>query len=66
MTEPKYTSTGLNPDITEAEVDKLPIAEQIAYWKHRSRAAENQYRRNRKTAKLQAKLDRLTKEWERK
>lgn len=65
MIEPKYTSNGLAPDITEAEVEKLPITEQIAYWKHRSRAAESRYKRNKKRADLNAKLERLTKEWNR-
>ncbi|MEE8736897.1 hypothetical protein [Bifidobacterium subtile] len=62
MIEPKYTSNGLAPDITQDEVEKLPITEQIAYWKHRSRAAENRYKKQYKTAKLVAERDRLIKE----
>jgi hypothetical protein len=70
MDTPQYTSTGPNPDpvpVTEENVDQMPVADQIKYWKKRSRASEARLKKHwRHGGKLQAERDRLLKEWERK
>lgn len=67
MSEPLYTSTSA-PEHDEGDVswvDELPVKDQIAYWKRRSRRAERiEHERSRKRQGLMERLAALEKDIE--